>query len=411
MTLKNVLKGFLAIFFVISGTIVAMPTFATTGSGSCTTVPSPSSTTLYQMQKYFSVSYSRSGDTGTATVKRLSSTPLCNDQAMVLESFSMGPNWNGGPDGSTSFTTSLPQTMAYATHFTFGKNDTSKTVTVKTPNACKGTQLDTYVGDQEVAKIVNIHDGENREIGGKIFQATGTCEIPVKYVDVCDATTGKIKSVPEADASKYEKANSDKCVEMKVCVKNSGVTTLQTITKDKYDSTKYSTNPEDCKKPVVVVKEVKVCDTATGNIISVPETDKDKYAAVDSDDCKVRVCDVNSHTIKLVPKASENSTGYEAENSLKCAEMKVCVKNSGVTALQTITKDNYDSTKYSTNPDDCKKPVTPVVATPETPAAPQKIASTGPEAVIGGFASASALSYGAYSYLASRRAVRNAHRQ
>ena len=147
-----------------------------------------------------------------------------------------------------------------------------------------------------------------------------------------------------------------------------------------------------------------------------PETEKGKYADVNSDKCKVRVCDTSDRTVKLVPKADQNKSGYESENSPKCTEMKVCIKDSGDATLKTITKDKYDSKKHTTNPEECKKPETP--KTPETPApeeptppkpepeTPAIIPATGPE-IIGGLAGTSALSYGAYTYLASRRAIRN----
>jgi hypothetical protein len=51
---------------------------------------------------------------------------------------------------------------------------------------------------------------------------------------------------------------------------------------------------------------------------------------------------------------------------------------------------------------------TPVKETPvETPKdqAPEVIASTGPEALLGGLFGSSALGYGAYSYLQSRRTL------
>lgn len=325
-----------------------------TSSGDCVTIPDGSTGNYYQMSQYFSSSFSRTGDQGTVTVKRLGSKPLCKDQPMVAQSFNMGPNWNGKPDGTESFLSSLPQTMAYATHFTFGKDETTKTVKVQTPHACYGTQLDVYVGDQEQAKIVNPHDGELREFGGKIFQPTEKCE--EKKVKVCDPKTGNIISVPESEAGKYEDVNSEKCV-----------------------------------------KKVKVCDPKTGNIITVPESDKDKYEDVNSDKCvKVEVCDPSTGTIITVPKSDADK--YEDKDSPKCVKIQVCVKDSGDTTMKTITKDEFDSSKHSTNPDDCVKP--------ETPTTPPELPSTGPEAIIGGIASTGALTYGAYTYHASRRTLR-----
>lgn len=345
--MKNIIK-LLAVGVVLTAALFVPSAYATSESTDCTTVPDGNSGSNYQMQQYFSVSFSRSGDTGTATVSLKSGVKkLCKDQPMVLQSFNMGPNWNGGPDSHDSFITSLPQTMAYATHFTFGKDQTSKTVTVKTPSECDGTQLDVYVGDQEVPKVVGEHDGERREIGGKIFQGI-ECKEEVK-VKVCNPKTGEIISVPESEAGKYEPADSDNC-------------------------------------------KVKVCDPSSGNLILVPKEDKDKYEPVDSAKCKVKVCDASTGTIKLVPK--EDAGKYEPADSDKCVKIEVCVKGSGDTTMKTITKDQFDSSKHSTNADDCKAPVvTPPVTLP----------STGPGEIIGGIAGVSSLSYGGYSYLRSRR--------
>lgn len=251
----------------------ASPVGATEGTSTtdCVTIPDPTKGTNYQMMKYFDVSFSRTGTTGTAVVKRLTSKPLCNDQPMVLQSYHMGPNWNGTLDNN-SFLSSLPQTMAYATHFTLGKNETTKTVTVQTPEACKGTQLDTYVGDKENLKIVNPHDGELAEFGGKIFLPTGSCETP--KVDVCDSKTGNIIKVSKADESKYEAKDSEKCTKIQVCVIDSGNTAMQTITKDKFDAKTQSTNVDDCKKPETPVDTPATPTTPTDTTPTVTELPK-----------------------------------------------------------------------------------------------------------------------------------------
>ncbi len=95
--------------------------------------------------------------------------------------------------------------------------------------------------------------------------------------------------------------------------------------------------PDDCDDATVEVPvpgEVIVCNPATGEIISVPEADKDKYLPRDDDACK------------------------------------------------------------------------PVLGTTtSTPAAPSTVAATGPAAVLGGLFGSSALGYGAYSFMQSRRAL------
>lgn len=139
-------------------------------------------------------------------------------------------------------------------------------------------------------------------------------------------------------------------------------------------------NPDACDTASTTTPEpnmVSVCNPETRTIIQVPEADKDKYLPVDSP---------------------------------KCEKIEVCVIDSGDTTLKPIFKDQFDASKHSTNPEDCKKPVTPPAPTQPTPTTPAVIPSTGPETVVGGLASASALTYGAYTYVASRRAVRNAHK-
>ncbi len=289
--MKKITKALIALVAVAAGALIPASS-SMAGSSSCVRVPDPYSGPRYQMQKYFSVTFSRNGDVGTATVKRLSSKPLCEDQPMVLQSFKMASTWNGGPDGRDSFLTSLPQTKAYATPFTFGKNDKTKTVSVDIPE-CEGTQLDVYVGSKEVAGVINQHDGEVREIRGEIFQAR-KCEPQkaqeIKEVKVCNPKTGKIITVPETEADDYEPVDSeacrpkpvvrevevcdpktnkiitvkemekdqyeskysDKCKLIEVCIKDSGDITMQTITRDKFDSKIHSHRIADCRKPEVV---------------------------------------------------------------------------------------------------------------------------------------------------------------
>jgi fimbrial isopeptide formation D2 family protein/uncharacterized repeat protein (TIGR01451 family) len=137
--------------------------------------------------------------------------------------------------------------------------------------------------------------------------------------------------------------------------------------------------PDDCDDATTTTPEpnkVSVCNPETRTIIQVPEADKDKYLPVDSP---------------------------------KCEKIEVCVKDSGDTTLKPIYKDEFDASKHSTNPEDCKKPATPTpTPTPQTPpTTPQVLPSTGPEAVLGSLVGSSALTYGAYSYLASRRALKS----
>lgn len=87
--------------------------------------------------------------------------------------------------------------------------------------------------------------------------------------------------------------------------------------------------------------------------------------------------------------------------------------------MKTIKKNEFDSAKHSTYPDDYKKKQAvlpaekPAEKPAETPAptlaltTPVDLPSVGPEAIIGGIADSSALAYGTYAYAALRRALRN----
>ncbi len=123
---------------------------------------------------------------------------------------------------------------------------------------------------------------------------------------------------------------------------------------------------DDCKKPFEVVSvptgKVEVCDATSGKIITVDETDASKYEPIDSPSCKMTVCNKTTGELNI-----------------------------------TINKDQFDSSMYSTNNADCQK-------------TPPVLPSTGPEALLGGLTGASALSYGAYTYATSRRALKNARK-
>lgn len=138
----------------------------------------------------------------------------------------------------------------------------------------------------------------------------------------------------------------------------------------KVDGVEKTATSDNCKKPfeieAVPTGKVEVCDPSDRKIKQVDEKDADKYLPVGSD---------------------------------KCATMTVCVIATGE-MNKTIFKDQFDSKVYSTAENDCKKTVTP----------PTVIPSTGPEALLGGLSGVSALSYGAYTYMTSRRALKNARK-
>lgn len=174
----------------------------------------------------------------------------------------------------------------------------------------------------------------------------------------------------------------------------------------------------------VIPAPVQVCNPATGNIESVPAGEASNYLPVDSDKCKVSVCDTSDHTIKLVPKAEENN--YLPASSDTCQQIVVC--NTQTNELNiTIFKNQFDTSKYSTNPADCTpvtvcilndKPNTTVIKKSQLDltkysldiqncTVSKPIPSTGPAEVASGLFGSSALGYGAYTYLASRRAIKH----
>lgn len=149
--------------------------------------------------KYFTVSLSRSGNQGTAVVKLNDGVKLCNDENMVFESYSFSSNWSGNTDAA-GLTSSFPQTEAYANHFTFGKDDTTKTVTVQTPDACHGTQMDVYVGNDEFGSLNNETSATAGLIYGKLFKANGTCKTADNTTStIVNNTTNNISSSTVAE--------------------------------------------------------------------------------------------------------------------------------------------------------------------------------------------------------------------
>ena len=129
-------------------------------------------------------------------------------------------------------------------------------------------------------------------------------------------------------------------------------------------------SPDDCDEATVVVPpptpgKVEVCNPETGEIITVDESEADKYVPVDSPKCKT---------------------------------IKVCVIETKET--KTIRKSDFDSSKHTTDFSLCE--TVPVV--PETPVeAPTELPTTGPAdtavQLIGATSLAGALGY----YLMSRR--------
>jgi LPXTG-motif cell wall-anchored protein len=117
----------------------------------------------------YTTKISRTG--GTITVK--DGKALCEDTAIVLESFNMPDTWDGRGFNSTA----IPQTKFGVTRLTVpaGEKGFSKTVSVESPDVCKHTQVDFYVAPEYDA-INGLHDDNGRYISGVIFKGTGKCD-------------------------------------------------------------------------------------------------------------------------------------------------------------------------------------------------------------------------------------------
>jgi len=198
-----------------------------------------------------------------------------------------------------------------------------------------------------------------------------------------------------------------------------------------------------CAPPVE--KKVPVCNPATGQIITVKESDASKYTPVGSEKCKsFPVCDFASKSIKTIKgyqfessKMSKDlnapqckpaepnkvpvcnpATGqiievdekdeskYKPVGDEACADLDVCILATGKTG--TIKGYQFDSSKHSKDLNDAactevpETPVTPEVKGEETP---QVIASTGPAEALSALFGTGALAGTTTAYIRSRRAL------
>ncbi len=128
-----------------------------------------------------------------------------------------------------------------------------------------------------------------------------------------------------------------------------------------------------------------------------------RFSAKIATNDKLAVCGLN--TLKNIATA-ETDNGNKSDDALVVVT-KDCPKPPVEKTIEvcrlsdkkypvTIKESEFDSTKYSKNPNDCKT-VTP----------PTEIPSTGPAEMLGGLFGSSALAYGAYTYASSRRALKN----
>lgn len=122
----------------------------------------------------------------------------------------------------------------------------------------------------------------------------------------------------------------------------------------------------------------------------------------------IEVCRLSDKKYPVTIKENEFDSSKYSKNPADC-QAKPVEKTIEVCRLSdkkypvTIKESEFDSSKYSKTATDCD---TPKGAAPiETPA---EIPSTGPTELFGSIIGSSALSYGAYSYLSSRRALKKA---
>lgn len=192
----------------------------------------------------YSVSFTR----GTGTISLKDNKPLCEDAELYLQSFQLPDSW----DGKGWNTTAIPQTLHAAVPFTIpkGEQNYSKTLSIDVPDVCYATQLDFYLAPK-VEAIINFHDGEDRELGGKIFKATGECEEP-KMIEVCKLSVKEIFTIKEKD----------------------------------FDPSKHSKNLDDCKEEPVVPEEITVCELSSKETITIKEDAfSDSLHSKDLKDC------------------------------------------------------------------------------------------------------------------------------
>lgn len=124
----------------------------------------------------------------------------------------------------------------------------------------------------------------------------------------------------------------------------------------------------------------------------------------------IEVCRLSDKKYPVTIKESEFDSTKHSKNPEDCKtkpiEKTIEVCRLSDKKIVSIKESEFDSQKYSKNTADCDAPKgTPVETPKETPA---EIPSTGPTELIGSIVGSSALGYGAYSYLSSRRALKKA---
>lgn len=219
-------------------------------------------------------------------------------------------------------------------------------------------------------------------------------------------------------AKLFDKTKSDCTV--KVCDPATG----KIITVHEKDKNKYKPVGDiACKPPV------EVCDPASGEIIEVKAADASKYKPVGDEACEpVEVCDPETGEIIEVTKAEEGN--YKPIDDVACnpepEKVHVCDPATG----ETITVDESEADNYKPVGDDaCKsvkvcdpetgeiidvkkteadnyEPTDSDACVEETPEAPEELPTTGPAEALSALFGIGAVAGTTTSYVRSRRALR-----
>lgn len=158
-----------------------------------------------------------------------------------------------------------------------------------------------------------------------------------------------------------------------------------TINENQFNSLKHSKNLDDCciNEPP---KQIEVCDLNTKKIITIDENkfDRSKHSK-NLDDCKVvppkmiDVCELATKKVVSIDEKNFDAAKYSKDLD-KCKEV-VQPKTIEVCELATkkvvkITEDKFDASKYSKNLDDCGQILSTTTTTPPA-VLPAVLPSTG----------------------------------
>ena len=230
------------------------------------------------------------------------------------------------------------------------------------------------------------------------FKKSGTYTVTVTVKGQVNGKTVNVSSSKCKVTVKVSQPEAPK--QIKVCE----LATKEVITIDEkdFDSSKHSKNLDDCKeapKP----KMVEVCEIATGETVTVTEDkakDTSKYAPVGDDKCKVEVCDTTTGTIVTIDKKDQDQEKYTTDLT-KCDQVEVCNPETG----EVITVNPVDQDKYAPVGDEaCQEtPEVPETPEPEAPAPVKELPQTGLGQAFSGVFGLGAMTAASYYFVTSRR--------